>query len=85
MVNNTNNNIAREVNKLNETETQAVVNYISQLLSKRISRQTNLNNNLNNNADDDLIVSLSNALENKRARQVVEWERLRRQNLQRGA
>lgn len=81
MVNNTNNNIAREVNKLNETETQAVVNYISQLLSKRISRQTNLNNN----TDDDLIVSLSNALENKRARQVVEWERLRRQNLQRGA
>lgn len=81
MVNNTNNNIAREVNKLNETETQAVVNYISQLLSKRISRQTNSNNN----ADDDLIVSLSDALENKRARQVVEWERLRRQNLQRGA
>ncbi|MFT3744422.1 MAG: hypothetical protein QM785_09005 [Pyrinomonadaceae bacterium] len=29
---------------------------------------------------DDLIVSLSNAHENRRARQVTEWESMRRQN-----
>jgi hypothetical protein len=30
---------------------------------------------------DDLIVSLADAYENKRARQVTEWEQLRRQNV----
>ncbi len=55
MVKQTKHNIAGEIDKLNETETLAVVNYISQLLSKRISKQTE---NLNN---DDLIVSLSDA------------------------
>lgn len=70
---NTNHNLAREIDKLNETETLAVVNYISQILSKRISKQTNLIN-------DDLIVSLAERRENRRARQVVEWEKLRRQN-----
>ncbi|HQZ97457.1 MAG TPA: hypothetical protein PLP21_14140 [Pyrinomonadaceae bacterium] len=29
---------------------------------------------------DDLIVTLANAHENRRARQVTEWERMRRQN-----
>ncbi len=73
MVNsNTNNNLAREIDKLNENETLAVVSYISQLLSKRISKQTN-------SSGDDLIKSLSDAYENKRARQVLEWEKLRRQ------
>ena len=33
--------------------------------------------------NDDLIISLSDAYENKRARQVVEWEKLGRQNIQR--
>jgi hypothetical protein len=74
MVNNTaNNNLAREIDKLNENETRAVVSYISQLLSKRISKQTN------SSSGDDLIKSLSEAYENKRARQVLEWEKLRRQ------
>lgn len=72
MVKNTNNNLTREIDKLSETETLAVVSYISQILSKRISKQTNLYN-------DDLIVSLSERYENKRARAVVEWEKLRRQ------
>lgn len=67
------NNLAREIDKLNEHETLAVVNYISQILSKRIAKQTSATN-------DDLIVSLSNARENRRARTVVEWEKLRRQN-----
>ncbi len=35
--------------------------------------------------NDDLILSLSDAYENRRARQVVEWERLYGQNVYRGA
>jgi hypothetical protein len=72
-------NIAGEINKLNENETLAVVNYISQLLSTRISKQTE------NSTNDDVIVSLSDAYENQRARQVFEWEKVRRQNVQRAA
>ena len=70
-------NIEREINKLNENETLAVVNYISKLLSTRISNKTE---HLTN---DDVIASLSDAYENKRARQVFEWEKVRRQNVQR--
>ncbi len=77
MVKRTNENIAGEINKLNEHETKAVVNYISELLTNRIPKSKE------NNFNDDLIVSLSDAYENKRARQVFEWERVRRQNLQR--
>ncbi len=77
MVKRTSENIANEINKLNENETLAVVNYISELLSNRISKTKE------NNFNDDLIGSLSDAYENKRARQVFEWERVRRQNLQR--
>lgn len=72
-------NIAGEIEKLNKNETQAVLQYISQLLSTRISQQKN------NAPNDDLIVSLADAYENKRARQVFEWERVRRQNVQRAA
>ena len=79
MVKQTKQNIAGEINKLNENETLAVVNYISQLLSTRISKQTE------NSINDDVIVSLSDAYENKRARQVFEWEKVRRQNVQRAA
>lgn len=79
MVKQNKHNIAGEIDKLNETETLAVVNYISQLLSKRISKQSE------NPTNDDVIVSLSDAYENKRARQVFEWEKVRRQNVQRAA
>ncbi len=78
-VNQTNKTIASEINKLNDNETFAVLNYISQLLSTRISKQRE------NPSSDDLIVSLADAHENKRARQVVEWEKVRRQNVQRAA
>jgi len=79
MVNQTNKTIANQLDKLNEQETSAVVNYISQLLSRRISKQKE------NFQTDDLIGTLADAYENQRARQVVEWERLRRQNVQRAA
>ena len=77
MVKQTNQNITSQIDKLNENETLAVAGYISQLLSKRASKQKE------NFSNDDLIVSLSDAYENKRARQVFEWEKVRRQNAQR--
>ncbi len=82
MVRQTNQNIASEITKLNEKETLAVANYISQILSNRISKSKE---NQSNQSNDELIVSLSDAYENKRARQVFEWERTRRQNVQRNA
>ncbi|MDQ3322376.1 MAG: hypothetical protein M3525_08100 [Acidobacteriota bacterium] len=79
MVNQTNKNIVREIDKLNESETLAVVSYISQILSRRISKQKD------NFQTDDLIGTLADAYENKRARQVIDWEKMRRQNIQRAA
>ncbi len=79
MVKQTKYNIVGEIDKLNNNETLAVVDYISQLLSAHISKQRE------NSTTDDLIVSLSDTYENKRARQVFEWEKVRRQNVQRAA
>ena len=80
MVNLVNKNTAGEIDKLNENETLAVLNYISELLSARLSKSKD-----NNVTNDDLIVSLQDAYENKRARQVFEWERVRRQNYRRAS
>ena len=77
MVKQTHQNIASEIDKLNDNDAIAVVNYISQLLSNHISKSKEPKLN------DDLILSLSDAYENRRARQVVEWEKVRRQNAQR--
>ncbi len=71
--------VAAKSNKSNEHETSPTSDNISELLPKR---NTKSNENL---MSDDLIVSLSDAYENKRARQVFEWERVRRQNIQRAA
>lgn len=79
MVNRKNRNVASEIDKLNENETSEVLEYISDILSTRNPKSKDLQSN------DDLIVSLSDAYENKRARQVFEWERVRRQNIQRAA
>lgn len=79
MVKRTNKTVASAIDKLNENETLAAGEGTSRLLSNRISKSKD------NNLNDDLIVSLSNAYENKRARQVVEWENIRRQNVQRAA
>lgn len=80
MVKRINKNIAVEIDKLNENETSAVLDYISQVVSSRKTKSKD-----NSNTTDDLIVSLSDAYENKRARQVFEWEKTRRQNVQRAA
>ncbi len=79
MVNQTN-KIVREIDKLNENESLAVLEYISQLLTRRLPIQTN-----ESPAGDDLIRSLSERRENARARQVVEWEKTRRRNAPRAA
>jgi len=76
MVKRTNTNESSESNKLNENEALALREDLSQLFSQRISKSKD------NASGDDLIVSLSDAYENKRARQVVEWEKLARLNLQ---
>ena len=67
MVNRTNHINAREIDKLNDKDA-AILNY-QPLPSPRIQFKDNPFN-------DDLIASLSNAYENRRAQQVVEWERL---------
>ena len=75
MVKQTNSKIVREIDKLNENETLAVLDYISELLSNRqlpIPSETQFS--------DDLIASLSENRENRCARQVVEWEKVRRRN-----
>ena len=72
MVNRLDTNIVRKLDELSEKETLAVVEYISQLLSRRISKQSETQTN------DDLIAFLSEKRENARARQVIEWERVRR-------
>jgi hypothetical protein len=80
MVRRTNKRVASEIDKLNEYETSAVLDFISELRSSRSPRLIEIQPN------DDLIVTLSDAYENKRARQVFEWERVRRQNsIQRAA
>jgi hypothetical protein len=79
MVKRTDKNVAREIDKLNEHEALAVLDYISELLSTRLPKPKE------NPLNDELILTLSDAYENKRARQVYEWERVRRQNVQRAA
>jgi hypothetical protein len=80
MIERTKNTVAREIDKLNENETFAVLDYISEIVSTRKPKSKD-----NQTTNDDLIVSLSDAYENKRARQVFEWEKARRQNVQRAA
>ena len=80
MVKTNNRNVAGEIDKLNENEALAVLDYISELLSARLPRSKD-----NNPINDELIVSLQDAYENKRARQVFEWETARRQNARRAA
>ena len=76
MVKRTKANETSETVNLNENEALALREDFSQLFSTRNSKSKD------NAAGDDLIVSLSNAYENKRARQVFEWDRLARQNVQ---
>jgi hypothetical protein len=79
MVKQTQKNIADDINKLNENEPLAVSEYIFDPPSNRTPYSKD------NSKSDDLIVSLSDAYENKRARQVFEWESIRRKSFQKAA
>lgn len=66
MVNRINENADRNRNK--QTQDAAAINYISDTFSSKRSQPKSI---------DDLIVALANAHENRRARQVTEWEKMR--------
>ncbi|MGH9845635.1 MAG: hypothetical protein ACREEM_43560 [Blastocatellia bacterium] len=61
-----------QLNRLTDNEVRDVLNYISKLNSN--SRDLPQSDG----AEDDLVIMLSGAYENRRARQVFEWESARR-------
>ncbi len=79
MVKRTDKIIADEKNISNETKVSKITDYASKPPSNSINhtKETNFN--------DELIVSLADAYENKRARQVFEWETVRRKSFQQAA
>ena len=66
-------NIVGEIEKLNEKEKIVLLDHISEILSARIYQSKE-----KTNSSDDLIGVLSDTYENRRARQVFEWEKARR-------
>ena len=72
MANRTNATADGTPDKLTPQDAAAALNYFSETLSSARSK--------NNPRFDDLIVSLANAHENRRARQVSEWEKMRQQH-----
>jgi hypothetical protein len=74
MVNRINTNAGGELDKSGKQDTAAAINYFPERRTSRRLQTQDIS------GFDDLIVSLANTYENRRARQVVEWERMRRQN-----
>ena len=64
--------VVGEIEKLNEKEKIVILDHISELLSARLYQVKETN------SGDDLIGALSDTYENRRARQVFEWEKARR-------
>ncbi len=64
--------LKRKTETLNEAETAAVLDYISMIESLREPPA------VGNLLDDDIVKSLEEARENRRARVVFEWDRIRR-------
>ena len=73
MANRINDHPGSKLNRTNQLDAPSV-NYLSEARSS--TRQSKNNSNV-----DDVIVSLANAYENRRARQATEWEMMGRQNL----
>lgn len=71
MVNRITQNADRNRDELTRQDA-AAINYISETLSSKRSQPKSI---------DDLIVALANAHENRRARQVTEWEQMRTYNI----
>ena len=74
MVNRNDANTARQTNALHKSDTDN--------LRTLATRQAHY---VDAPPGDELILSLANALENKRARQVTEWEQLRRRSVHRSS
>ncbi len=74
MVDQMNTNVVNEIEPSREKDAAATASYRTETRRPRKSR-------FKDNVNDELIVSLSDAYENQRARQVSEWEYMRRQNV----
>jgi hypothetical protein len=81
MANNTNERqfLASKLEALNETEVGEVLDYISAMESNRRAKTTS------GALDDEVVLALADAQENRRARQAFEWEAVRRKAERRAA
>ena len=71
--------LASKLEALSETEVGEVLDYISTIESARRSRTASLG------LDDEVVLALADAWENRRARQAFEWEAARRKAEKRAA
>lgn len=81
MANNTNERqfLASKLEALSETEVGEVLDYISTMESNRRAKITS------GALDDEVVMALADAQENRRARQAFEWESVRRKAEKRAA
>ena len=81
MANNTNPRqfLASKLEALSETEVGEVLDYISTMESSRRVKTTSAS------VDDEFVMDLADARENRRARQAFEWEAVRRKAEKRAA
>ena len=71
--------LASKVEALTETEVGEVLDYISTMESSRRAKVTS------GTLDDEVVLDLADAQENRRARQAFEWEAVRRKAEKRAA
>ena len=71
--------LASKVEALSETEVGEVLDYISTMESSQRTRMTSAG------LDDEVVMALADAQENRRARQAFEWEAVRRKAEKRAA
>jgi len=71
--------LASKVEALTETEVGEVLDYISTIESDRRTKMTS------GTLDDEVVMDLADAQENRRARQAFEWEAVRRKAEKRAA
>lgn len=75
MVNRNKQHAGHDTDKINESDRVAVLSYISELLPPKKKHSQEIP------VSDELIVSLADAHENRRAQQVTEWEQMRRRSM----
>jgi hypothetical protein len=71
--------LASKLEALSETEVGEVLDYISTMESTRRAKTPSAS------VDDDVVIALAEAQENRRARQAFEWEAVRRKAEKRAA